>query len=194
MPNRDSLKNLTSLQVGAELSRTYYELSLQLRAENPDSALYFANQAELILQKDDPQNLLPFLYKSKGYIYEEKLVTERSLFYYRKAYDEFIKLENYHEIGECALRMGNLYYDVANFSEAYFFYMQSLNAYERDGDQLGIARMQNNLGIVAHDMGKLSEAEKHYQNAYEIYRNIGLSTEECGALGNIGSILYDKQQ
>ncbi|MCK4880934.1 MAG: tetratricopeptide repeat-containing sensor histidine kinase, partial [Bacteroidales bacterium] len=173
---------------------TYYELSLSLQEEYPDSALYFANRAELMLQRNDPESLLPFLYKSKGQIYENKLVTERSLLYYKKAYDEFIKLEDYTEIGSCALKMGNLYYDMANFSEAYFFYMQSLNAYERENDQLGIARMENNLGNVSYDMGRLSDAEIHYQNAYGRYSNNGLAIEACGALGNIGLILYDKQQ
>ncbi|MCK5693672.1 MAG: tetratricopeptide repeat-containing sensor histidine kinase, partial [Bacteroidales bacterium] len=137
--------------------------------------------------------LLPFLYKSKGQIYENKLVTERSLLYYKKAYDEFIKLENFSELGSCAHKMGDLYHDMANYSEAYFFYMQSLNASERENDQLGIARMENNLGIVSHDMGRLDEAEKHYQKAYTIYRENELSTEEYGALSNIGSIYYDRE-
>ncbi len=189
----DSLMALCKVETGSDLARVFYKLSRELRDSQTDSALYFANQAELILIKNDPEVLLPMLFKNKGEIYEIKLVTNRSLFYYRKAYDEFIKLENYQEIGNCALRMGNIYYEVADFSEAYFFYMQSLQAYERDGDQLGIARMQNNLGIVAHDMGKLSEAEMHYLNAYEIYKENGLWTEECGALGNIGLILYDKK-
>jgi len=176
-----------------ELATTFYELSLSLQEEYPDSALYFANRAELMLQRNDPETLLPFLYKSKGQIYENKLVTERSLLYYKKAYDEFIKLENYSEIGNCALKMGNLYYDMANYSEAYFFFMQSLNAYERDNDQLGIARMENNLGNVASDMGRFTEAEKHYQMAYDIYEENGISDEAWGALGNIGMILYSKQ-
>lgn len=189
----DSLLNKSELETDNELASTFYELSQSLLGEYPDSALYFANRAELILQRNDPESLLPYIYKSKGQIYENKLFTERSLLYYKKAYDEFIKLENYTEIGNCALLMGNLYYDMANYSEAYFYYMQSLNAYERENDQLGIARMENNLGIVSHDMGRLVEAEKHYQNAYAIYRENGLSTEECGALGNIGSILYDRE-
>ncbi len=189
----DSLLNKVVIESDHELANTYYELSLSLQETNPDSALYFANRAELILQRNDPESLLPFLYKSKGKIYKNKLLTERSLLYYRKAYDEFIKLENYTEIGDCSLLMGNLYYDMANYSEAYFFYMQSLNAFEREENQLGIARMENNLGIVSHDMGRLSDAEKHYLKAYKIYRENGLSTEECGALGNIGSILYDRE-
>jgi len=176
-----------------KLATTFYELSLSLQEEYPDSALYFANRAELMLQRNDPESLLPFLFKSKGQIYENKLVTERSLLYYKKAYDEFIKLENYTEIGNCALKMGNLYYDMANYSEAYFFYMQSLNAYERESDQLGIARMENNLGLVSHAMGRLSEAEKHYQKAYTIYSEYGLSTEEYGALSNLGAIYYDRE-
>jgi len=189
----DSLLNKSEMVSDNELATTFYELSLSLQKEYPDSALYFANRAELMLQRNDPESRLPFLYKSKGQIYENKLLTERSLFYYKKAYDEFIKLENYREIGTCALKMGNLYYDMANYSEAYFFYMQSLNAYEREGDQVGIASMENNLGLVSHEMGRFDEAEKHYQKAYSIYRQNGYSAEENGALGNIGAILLDRQ-
>ena len=190
----DSLLGMTSLQSDNELARTYYELSLALQVVYTDSALYFANRAETILQRGDPDNLLPSLYKSKGRIYALKMVTERSIFYYRKAYDEFIKLENYHQIGECALSIGNLYYEVANFGEAYYFFMQSLTASEREGNQLNIANAEINLGNVSEDMGRLSDAEKHYQNGYEIYHELGLATEECGALGNIGMILYNKTQ
>jgi signal transduction histidine kinase len=189
----DSLLNKASAATDNELAATYYELSLSLQDEFPDSALHFANRAELMLQRNDPGSLLPFLFKSKGQIYENKLLIERSLLYYRKAYDEFIKLENYSEIGNCALKMGNLYYDLANYSDAYFFYMQSLNAYEKENDQLGIARMENNLGNVSSDMGRLNEAEKHYKKAYEIYRENGLSMEEFGALSNIGSIYYERE-
>ena len=190
----DSLLSMAVEASDNKLATTFYELSLSLQDEYPDSALYFANRAELMLQRNDPQSLLPYLYKSKERIYNMKLITERSLFFYRKAYDEFIKLENYNEIGECALKMGNLYYDVSNFSEAYFFFMQSLNAFERENNNLGIARMENNLGNVSYDMGRLSDAEKHYQNAYDIYQENDLATEACGALGNIGLILYGKQE
>lgn len=190
----DSLLNALQSAPEDEHARIYYELSLSMRPDQPDSALFYASRAELILQRNDPDALLPYLYKSKGEIYGEKLAAERSLLYYRKAYDEFLRLEQYNEIGECAFQMGNLYYDVANYSEAYFFYMQSLHAFERENDHLGIARMENNLGIVSHDMGSLSDAEKHYQRAYAIYRENGYSTEECVALGNIGLILYDKKQ
>jgi len=189
----DSLLNLTAVLSGEELGKIYYELSVELQSFNSDSALYYANQSELIFQKGDSKSLLPYLFKSKGKIYEIKMVTDRSLFYYNKAYEEFIKLENQHEIGECALNMANIYFEMANFSEAYFFYMQSLRAHERDGDQMGIAMMQNSLGKVAHEMNNLTEAEKHYQNAYEIYKEHGLSTDECNVLGNIGLIFYNKQ-
>jgi signal transduction histidine kinase len=189
----DSLLNKVTGVNDNESASAYYELSLSLQEEFPDSALYFANRAELILQRNDPESLLPFLYKSKGQIYERKLIIERSLLYYRKAYDEFIKLENFTEIGNCALKMGNLYYDIANYGEAYFFYLQSLNAYEKENDQLGIARMENNLGNVSFDMGRLADAEKHYRKAYQIYREIGLSIEEYGALSNIGIIFYQRE-
>lgn len=189
----DSLLNITLSATDNELASTFYELSISLQDDYPDSALYFANRAEIMLQRNDPESILPFIFKSKGQIYENKLISERSLLYYRKAYDEFIKLENFIETGICALKLGNLYYDLANYSEAYFFYMQSLNAYEKEHDQLGIARMENNLGNVSHEMGRLPEAEKHYRKAYEIYKENELSIEEYGALGNIGMIFYERE-
>lgn len=183
-----------SLQVsGSELAYTYIELSSQLLNSLPDSSLYYANQAELILIKNDPEGRLPSLFKLKGSIYEEIRVTDRSLNYYRKAYDEYIKLGKNQEIGKCALNLGNIYYELGDFSEAYFFFMQSLNAYEKDGDRLGIAKMENNLGTVAHEMGKLDEAERHYLTAYGIYLELGTLSDQCQSLNNIGLILYDRQ-
>jgi signal transduction histidine kinase len=189
----DSLLSLSRSVSGNELARTYYELSVQVLDSLPDSSLYYANQAELILLKSDPENLLPILYKQKGRIYDVKMIPDRSLFYYRKAYDGFIKLEDHPEIGSCALNLGNIYYELGDFSEAYYFYMHSLNAFEREGDRLGIARMENNLGTVAHEMGKLQEAEKHYNNAFGIYKEIGSISDQCQSLNNIGLILYDRQ-
>jgi signal transduction histidine kinase len=190
----DSLLHRSRYVSGNELGEVYYKLSKTLRNKYPDSALYYANQAELILTKSDPDQLLPYLFKNKGKIYANKLAYERSLFYYRKAYDEFIKLNNHRETGSCALKIGNIYYEMADFSEAYYFYLQSLNAYEKAGDRVGIAKMENNLGTVAHEMGKLDEAERHYMNALEIYRENRLVQEESNALNNIGLILYDRQQ
>lgn len=189
----DSLIALSREVSGSELANTYFLLSEHLLDTLPDSALYYANQAEVILSKNDPNGLLPPLFKLKGSIYDEIRITDRSLFYYRKAYDEFIKLGDNLELGSCALRLGNTYFELGDFSEAYFFYMQSLNAYEQNGDQLGIAKMQNNLGTVAHEMGKLDEAEGHYFTAFEIYKDIGTISDQCRSLNNIGLILYDRQ-
>ena len=192
-PAGDSLISPVQPATEEELARSFYETSKMLLDSFPDSALYFANRAELILMRNDPDHQLPSLFKLKGKIYDVKMVPDRSLFYYRKAYDEYIKLDDQQEIGSCALNLGNIYYELADFSEAYYFYMQSLHAYELDGDRLGIAMMENNLGIVAHDMGKLGEAEKHYSNAFKIYKEIGTDTDQCRSLNNIGLILYDRQ-
>jgi len=189
----DSLVDLSLKASGNDLAALYYELSIVLRDSDTDSALYYANQAELMLTKDDPDLLLPGLYKNKGRIYEMRMANDRSLVYYRKAYEEFIKADNQKEIGNCAVSIGNILYELADFSEAYYFYLQSLNAYEKANDRRGIAMMENNLGTVSHEMGKLEEAKNHYQRAYSIYHENGYVIDECQALNNIGLILYDNQ-
>ncbi len=190
----DSLVNLSEKAAGSDLAKIYVDLAIELKESDTDSALYYANQAELMLTKDDPDQLLPSLLKTKGEIYQKRLVYDRSLVYYRKAYDEFIKEDNWQEIGSCALSIGNILYELADFSEAYNQYLQSLNAFEKSGDRRGVAMMENNLGMVSHEMGKLEEARNHYQRAYEIYHNGEYVIDECRALNNIGRILYDNQQ
>jgi len=189
----DSLLALSKESTGSERAFTYFELSEQLLDSLPDSALYFANQAEVILSKSDPDEMLPQLFKLKGEIYKKIRITDRSLFYYRKAYDEYIKVGDDQESGNCALKLGNTYYELGDFSEAYFFYMQSLNAYEQNVDNMGIAKMENNLGIVSHEMGKLDEAERHYTKAYGIYKEEGTLSDQCRSLNNLGLIFYDRK-
>jgi signal transduction histidine kinase len=193
-PGIDSLVNLSENADGSDLAKIYVDLAIELKESDTDSALYYANQAELMLTKDDPDQLLPYLLKTKGEIYQKRLVYDRSLVYYRKAYDEFIKEDNWQEIGSCALSIGNILYELADFSEAYNQYLQSLNAFEKSGNRRGVAMMENNLGMVSHEMGKLEEARNHYQRAYEIYHNDEYVIDECRALNNIGRILYDNQQ
>lgn len=189
----DSLIELSKDLTGSELAGNYYELSQHFLDSLPDSALYYANQAELILTRSDPEAMLPPLFKLKGYIYENIRVTDRSLSYFRKAYDEYIKIGDNLEAGDCSLSLGNAYYELGDFSEAYYFYMQSLNAYEQAGNRVGIAQMENNLGIVAHEMGKLDEAEIHYFKAYEIHLEDESISDQCRSLNNIGLILYDRK-
>ncbi len=177
-----------------EKAEILMEASVRIRETFPDSALGMANQAELILMKSDPDNRLPHLFRTKGRIYQLKGASEQSLLYYKRAYEEFIKLEDYQEIAVCARELGNIYYEMANFSEAYFHYLQSLNAYERDEDNRGIACMENSLGMVAHEMGNLEEAEIHYLNALEIFKQMDQPAEKSSSMNRIGLILYDKQQ
>lgn len=192
-PRIDSLLGLSGVLSGSELGKVYAELSQDLMEVQTDSALYFANQAELLLGRSDPENLLPYVYKTKGGIYGRKMVYDRSLSYYNRAYEEFIKLGILEEIGACAQHIGHIHYELADYSDAYSFYLHSLDAFEKLGDRMGIAKMQNNLGTVSHEMGNLDDAEKHYQNAYRIYRTYHSVPDECRALNNIGLILYDKQ-
>ncbi len=186
----------TFLQVAAQPQRADSMLAVSLKTGDsyPDSALALANQAELIYLKSDPGNRLPDLYRIKGSIYQLKGSYQQSLLYYRKAYEEFIKMEDLKGIAGCALQLGNIFFELANFSEAYFYYLQSLNAYERDENREGVAQMENRLGAVSHRMGNLEEAEKHYMNSLRIFRQLNLATEKATAMNRIGLILHDKRQ
>ena len=187
-PFRVSAAQADSLQAGSAM-----EMARNWRDSLPDTALYYANRAELMLNRDDPGGQLPYLYQLKGSIYQERTVWERSLSYYKKAHEAFIREEEHEEAGNCALKLGNIYYELGDFSEAYSWYLQSLSAYERENDRMGIATMENNLGIVSHEMGKLDEAEKHYMNALEIYLSRGNESDQCRSMNNLGLIQYDRK-
>ena len=52
--------------------------------------------------------------------------------------------------------------------------------------------MENNLGKVSHEMGRMDDAEKHYLNSFEIYRDQKDIIKQCRVLNNLGLIQYDK--
>ncbi|PID91154.1 MAG: hypothetical protein CSA96_09820 [Bacteroidetes bacterium] len=189
----DSLMQRIPVASGNELAHIYYELAQIMIDSMPDSALHFVDRSERILARYDPDGLLPFLYMQKGEIYEKKHRFDRSLSHYRKAYESFVRSGNQAEIASSAWSLGGIYYELADFSQAYYFFMTSRNAAENRGDEHGMALMENNLGNVAHEMEKYSEAEQHYKNALTYYRENKLLEEECMAMNNLGLIRLDRQ-
>ncbi|MEZ5071740.1 MAG: tetratricopeptide repeat-containing sensor histidine kinase [Bacteroidales bacterium] len=190
----DSLKSLLPKLSGTDLAQTYVDLARVLLDHQKDSSLYFANRAELLLVKNDPDDLLPHLYLLKGDIYEERKSYDRSLVHFKKAYDSFLKEGDMLRVARSATSMGNIYYDLGDYGEAYTYYIESLSSYQQLNDEYGAASMENNLGLVSHEMDKLEEAEHHYRKALRYFREEKSIEDECMALNNIGLIFFDRGQ
>ncbi len=115
---------------------------------------------------------------SKGIgLYYERLGEMR---YYHGYYTNAIKLfelsqEEYISAGDesyfanVTIDMGNAFLFLSNFDIALEKYMSALDIYEKNGNQKGISRCLNNMGIIYKTHGEYKKALTTYEEVVNIY-------------------------
>jgi tetratricopeptide (TPR) repeat protein len=73
-----------------------------------------------------------------------------------------------------------------NYDEARDHFAGSLTLYQRLGDRLGEARIQQGLCVLTERQGHYAEALGHAQQALRLYQAIGDKAAEAAALNNVG--------
>ncbi len=78
--------------------------------------------------------------------------------------------------------------------EAERLYINAQECAGRGGDQLLIAMVAQNRGIIATVRGEFSIALDHYRSSLNAYRALGKVSQLCGVLNNIGMVHADLAQ
>ena len=92
-----------------------------------------------------PQEKIDYLdSKAKDFMYSD---TSASLVYWRKAIGIGIKYKLYKELGTSYKNIGNLYFNINDSKNTKKNYTQAYEYFVLSNDSLGIAKMNNNMGI-----------------------------------------------
>ncbi|MCI0353150.1 MAG: tetratricopeptide repeat protein [Acidobacteriales bacterium] len=75
---------------------------------------------------------------------------------------------------------------------AVIFLKEAQGMFSAVGDQQGVARVLNNLGIIARRQSNLEEARKLLEETLEVYRRIGNKTGVTKVLNNLGNVYWDQ--
>jgi tetratricopeptide (TPR) repeat protein len=89
-------------------------------------------------------------------------------------------------------RLGAVYYNRGQWTEAVFYVGQALALRERLGDVVGYARSLNNLGILKWAGGDWDGAQSDYQRAVEMHESIGEAEGLVQAGTNLGLLYTDR--
>jgi tetratricopeptide (TPR) repeat protein/transcriptional regulator with XRE-family HTH domain len=93
--------------------------------------------------------------------------------------------------------LANALCDLGDHDEARGHYASSLTLYQRLGNRLGEARIQQHLGVLDSGQGRNADALRHAEQALRLCQAIGDKAGEAAALNDIGwchSLLGDYQQ
>lgn len=193
-PYIDSLKaSLNKEQPDSSLANTYNLLAEAYRYMDPDRNREYAQKA--IRLSRTPRflhglgtgyNLLAQSYENQGLYPEAVVYYDSSLAVSR---EQKSKLEESHIL----LNVSNVYNKTADYSTAANYVMQSLALQEELNDTFGIAVCRLTLGNIQYGQGDYNAALLNYIGAVELNRVSNQNkTFEASAVGNIGSILFEK--
>jgi signal transduction histidine kinase/CheY-like chemotaxis protein len=178
---QESTDNLDQLRI-------LNELTVQLRRSYPDSALYFAKQAENIAYQNNFKDDLAECYKNIGNIYNGKDNFQEASKYYQ------LSINIYREIGDSLgvaknyNNLGALHRNRGNFALSLEYYQKSLELRKLKNDTLGLGVTYNNIGNIHYYQGNYDLAKEYYFKSLEIRKQFNNEMGMAGCYNNIGSI------
>jgi adenylate cyclase len=88
---------------------------------------------------------------------------------------------------------GMVYYNKAMYSETLDFWIPSLEAFQKMGDDIGISNMMNNVGAIYLNQGADDKALTYMLKSLQLAEKIGDTLRIATALGNVGGIYHNKR-
>ncbi|HEV2581680.1 MAG TPA: tetratricopeptide repeat protein [Ktedonobacteraceae bacterium] len=84
--------------------------------------------------------------------------------------------------------MGEAYYALSNYREAFSYYEQALRAYKEARDSKGEGVALINIGVIYDELGQKQEALDYYERGLAISREVGNRDGEGTILNNLGRV------
>ncbi len=177
---------------------TLNALAFEFRSNDPDTAMYFGNEALQLATKlnDKFGQAGAYLQLGNGKMnlgqYDEALkFTNDAL----KFYEQLLTSENLvdkalikKQKARTYNNIGIIYWYQGNYPEALNNHFVSLEIRKEIGDKKGIASCYNNIGLVFGNQGNYPEALKSYFAALKIHEELGDKQSIAASNINIGNI------
>lgn len=181
---------------------TLNELARQFRSNNPDTAIYFANEAKALATKLNYKMGIGDACLLKGIAltyagkYEEAL---RSLNDALKLANQLLTTENAADKSKflnlkarAYVSIGNTFYEQGNYTEALKNNSEALKISKETGDRSDLAGIYNNIGNIYAALGNFPETLKNLFAALKIKEETGDKKSIANSYNNIGSTLYNQ--
>lgn len=168
------------------------QLANSLFQSDPNQAMKYCEEGELLAQKLDFQRGLGEIYLSMGNICHIRGDQPKQLDYYLRSLKIREEIGDRLGIGHCYNNLGNFYLEKGDLDKAQENFELSLAIRKEIGQKNSIAASLNNLGNVFLQKEDYEKAIEYYKQALLLNEETGNKHSAAIALGNIG-LIYSRQ-
>jgi tetratricopeptide (TPR) repeat protein len=156
----------TAFEADTSKINYYNKESERLQEKNADSALYFSTNALKLARTISFEEGALTAINNTGWIYYRKGDYQTAIKYAFDAITLAEKLKNFNELAKGYNTIGSVYNDQDIISNSIDFFRQSLFAYKKANNQIGIGRALNNLAYTYFKSKQLDSALYISRQAY----------------------------
>ncbi len=171
-----------------------YKIGFDARNNDPDMSYEFAKVCEQEALKTNSPKHLAKAYNLLGVLYYKKGNFTKALNYQKQALALNQSIKNETGIAINQTNLGNIYSDINYLQLAEQSYLKALQAYNKTGNTLHIARSLINLGVLKYNQKQYNAAIKQFEEALTYANNIGENELVASCYNNIGTILREQNK
>ena len=155
---------------------------------NPDSAIYFAQQAIDFARKKNLKKYeaLCISVKGGGFYLKGDFIKAMDLF--RKSLDLYEEIKDKEGIANSLSNMGNVYNEQGDNARAIDFFIRCLKIREERGDKQSLPSSLSNIGVVYWDMGDKEKAMQYFLKSLEQDKSVQDKKNTANVYNNIAEI------
>lgn len=187
---KDSLLQISKAGTYKDQVLTNIRLSVVYRNNQPDSALYYLNNAYQIATKEKLDTQLFTVYNHLAITYKLKGEYDTTRYFFKLCLQSAVNRKDSSDISSTYNNMGVFYEDLGEQSKALDFFLKAAEIYEKQNNMEGMAVSFNNIGLIHYKMEDFEKAKKYYENSLAL--RIELHDTDGIALlyNNLGIIFY----
>lgn len=185
---------LKSIETDPYFPPTYNNLGILFRSQGKlDNALYYFNEAEKLLSRDNGKNLIPIaqVYINKGILFKDKGDYFQSLKYYNNALNILLDYQDERakrNVGQAYVNLGIVYMKQGDVSKALDVFLKSIDI-KKEVSPDDLPASYSNCAVAYKNLGLLDLAEEYYTKSIDsrikyfdstyhklsvIYKNLGI--------------------
>lgn len=160
------------------------------RISQPDSAIFFLNQAIQISKKANLQSQLVSSYRIKGVVYLLNSKFDSAILVYNEAITLAKKYSLNSILVKVYVNLGILYTKTGDYDKAFEYYSIVINEFGASLDKTEVANLYNNMGLMYIAKGDYIKAMDNHQKAYQIREQLNDTLSLASSMMNIANIYF----
>ncbi len=161
---------------------------------NLPAALKLSDSIQIIGEKNDDKNLLSTIYNMKGTIYREENKIKDAIFYFNKAIEINVGLNNAEGLGDNYVNLGSIYSFLEENKSALNYYFKAVAQFNKRKNDHGLSVLYNNIGNIYIKMKQFTNAEYYLNKALTVALSDKDALNTAMVYHNLANCMADEEK